>query len=203
MADRKMTIKGFIHKANGKIGATAFLAAHREYMLSEELAPITAPILVKIDKGEVMPTPGLEEIKQALFQHMMVSTANKGVERAQKVQAAGGEKPYLATVYDGEGKIATKKNDKGEVVELQKTFAMPQEAEGWTDRRLEEGEPDWRGEVVATHMNMITTHITREEALKRILRKKGGTTGGKAPSTSGGLSWGVKSKPSRATFSHG
>lgn len=199
---RNMTPNGFLSKAVNAKSALAFLEAHRDYMLTGEIAKVTSPILKKVDEKELLPSPALAEIRTAVMNHIMISAINSARNSAEKAQASGSpDKPYLANVYDADGKIVEVKNAEGELVELSKAFALPQEAERWCDRRLEECASDCRGEVIATHMNMMVSHISRVEALGRLLKQRGGSTGGKAPS--GNLSWGVKAKPSKSTFSHG
>lgn len=200
-APRNMTGKGFLHKASGKVSAETFLAQHRNFLLTGELAALASPILKKMDDGGLLPSPALAEIRTAVMNHLLVKESTAGLASAEKAQASYADKPYLATIYDKDHNIIQVKNSKGETIDLQQSYALPQEAERWCDRRLEECAPDCRGEVVATHMNMMVSPISRVEALGRLLKQKGGSTGGKAPS--GNLSWGSKVKQTKVTFSHG
>jgi hypothetical protein len=213
--ERKMSPKGFLHKANGKISAIAFLSQHRAWLTTGELADKTSPILAKLDSGELMATPALEAVKEAVFQHHIASEIRKGEEaiaKAEAEEASGGtSKSYIATVYDASGEIpqvwVEKKDPEtgavtGKWKDLQESFDLPQRAEGWLDRKLAAGAPDWRGEVASTKMTgkdglPITTHVTRGDAIARELRRPKGPVMNAKPKSTGRLGFGVKSNPDR------
>lgn len=173
---RNMTPKGFLHKSNAlKLSSIAFLAAHREWLLTGTLASLTSPILAKLDAGEVMPTPALELVKSAVLSHHLASEIAKGEAIMAKADEPKKTKNYLATILDGEGNIVTRINAKGEVEDLQQSFDLPQEATRWVDRRLFDN-PDCRGEVTSTKMHgagglPMVEAIARIDSIARILKK--------------------------------
>lgn len=208
MTERKMGIKGFIHKSMGKVSAAAFLAAHRQFLLSEELAPVTSPILSKLDAGDMMPTAGLNEIRDAVYRHMVVSEARQAEEKLHRAQSSQTEKKYIATILDSEGNVQTRKNKEGEDEDLVKSFEKLQDAEGWCERRLNEGAPDWHGEILATKLldsegSPILFWVDRGKAVSRMMKAKPGAVMKGQSKAAGSLSFGVKAKPSHSTFSHG
>jgi len=215
--ERSMSPKGFLHKANGKAAnsALAFLATHREWLTTGELAATTSPILAKIDSGDLLPTPGLNVIKEVVLAHHLANEIRKGEDamaRAEEQEAGGGKsKPYLATVYDKDGEIPqvyVEKEDPetgavtGEWKDLQQGFDLPQRAQGWLDRKLYDGAPDWRGEIASTYMTgsdglPMVEHVTRLDSMARIdHRVKGPVCHVRGVSTKS-LGFGVKAKGDR------
>lgn len=208
MTERKMSPKGFLHKANGKIGAAAFLAQHRAWLETGELALFTSPILAKLDKGEVLPTPALSEIKQVVLAHHLAEETRKAEESMARADAPKVRKNYLATVYNAKGEIQTRIDAKGEEKDLRESFDSSTQAEGWADRRLFEGAPDWFAVVEATKMfnadgHPLSTTIMRDDSIARILREKRGPVMKSKPQSTGKLSFGVKAKGDVVRFSHG
>jgi hypothetical protein len=210
-----MSPKGFLHKASGKVSAGAFLAQHKEWLTTGELAAKTSPILAKLEAGELLASPALDEIRNVVLAHHLEAEVRKGEEQMAKAEAkeagGGSSKPYLATILDSEGNIPEEYVEKtdpdtgavtGEWKSLQKAFDLPQRAEGWLDRKLFDGAVDWHGEVASTLMTgkdglPITTQVSRAEAIARILKRpKGAVMNVRGQSTSR-LGFGVKSKPDR------
>ena len=213
MTERKMTLKGFLHKSTTKAAnsAIAFIAAHREFLQTGELALFTNPILARVDSKDLMPTPALEEIKAVVLAHHMAEEIRLAKEKMDRANEPSERTPkaYVATIYNSKtGEVVQEKNDKGKLVDLTQSFEDGTRAEGWTDRRLFEGAPEWFGVVTATKLfkadgsNFAAT-ILRDDAIARILRKPKAPVM-KAQKKSGGrLSFGVKCKPSHASFSRG
>lgn len=82
-----MTPKMFLARSTGKVSAAAFLAQYREYLLTGKLAELTMPILQKLDKGEVMPTPALNEIRSIVAAHeaeLIAEVNNKKVGKQKE-----------------------------------------------------------------------------------------------------------------------
>jgi hypothetical protein len=212
MTTRNMTAKGFLHKAGGKAAtaASAFLATHRQWLETGELALFTTPILLKVDSREMMPTPALEEIKAVVLAHHLAEEIRISKEKMEKSdEPTKSSKSYVATIYDSKtGEVVQEKNDKGKMVDLKESFDDGTRAEGWTDRRLFDGAPHWFGVVESTKLfrqdgTAFAATILRDDSIARILRKPKAPVM-KAQKKSGGrLSFGVKAKESRASFSRG
>jgi hypothetical protein len=213
MTERKMSPKGFLHKASGKAAnsASAFIATHREWLETGELALFTTPILLKVDSREMMPTPALEEIKAVVLAHHLAEEIRLAQEKMEKADepTEGKSKSYVARIYDSKtGEVVQEKNDKGKLVDLKESFDDGTRAEGWTDRRLFAGAPHWFGVVESTKLfrqdgTAFAATILRDDSIARILRKPKAPVM-KAQKKSGGrLSFGVKAKESRASFSRG
>lgn len=204
---RVMTPKGFIHKARTAKSALAFIAAYRDYMVTGDLAPITAPILAKVDEGTLMATPGLSEIVQAVFAHTLQVEVQKGEAKVLAGDAPKTQKPYECAVYLANGEVATRTNDKGEEEDITASFELWQRATEWCDRRLFDGAAGWYGEVVATKLIIkgkpMVTHIKRDESIERILKVAKGPVMHKKPQSTSALSFGVKCKQDVAKFSRG
>jgi len=208
MAERKMTPKGFLHKANGKVSAEAFLKQHREWLLTGELAQVTSPILAKLDAKESMPTATLEQIKSAVLSHHLAVEITKAETAMEKASEPKTSKAYLVTIRDAEGNVCTRVNDKGETVDLRQSFDLGSDAEGWADRRLFDGFSDWFGTIEMTKMfradgTPITNVVLRQDAIARILKVKKGSVMKSKPKSTNALGFGVKAQQSVAKFSHG
>lgn len=210
--ERVMSPKGFLHKTTTKAAASAsaFIQAHRTWLLTGELAKVTAPILAKIDSKELMPTPALEEIKGVVLNHMIASEIRKGEEAMARRDAVGESEPknWIATIFNSKGEIQTRINAKGESEDLQTSFELGQDAERWCDRRLVEGAPDWFGTV--THATMvgksgdpISSTITRGDAFARVLKQAPGAVMRKVGGTTSSLSFRPKAKGDHFHFSKG
>lgn len=206
--ERKMSPKGFLHKCSTKAAnsALAFLAAHRSFLETGELAQRTSPILAKLDAGELYPTPALKEIQYAVMTHIIESDRAKletKLEQAQAGNPTTTKKSWCATIYNAAGEIQTRVNPQGEVEDLVKGFELSSDADRWVDRRLFDGASDWYGEVAHTVIPNVCSRIERADSIARILKQpKGPTVQVKGKSTKT-LGFGVKAKETRVTFSRG
>lgn len=206
---RSMSAKGFLHKANGRVSAEAFLRQHREWLTTGDLAMMTSPILAKLDSKESLPSATLADIKSVVLAHHLNEEVLKG-EAAMTKAGEGGvsSKPYTSTIRDKDGLIAVRMNAKGEEEDLVKSFDLPQDAERWTDRRLFDGAPDCFGEIVMTRAvrmdgTPITTVVLRGDAIARVLKKPKGAVVKKQSKSGGTLSWQGKAKQDHCSFSRG
>jgi len=210
MTTRKMTNKMFLHKSTGKaaLAASGFIAAHREFLLTGELALFTTPILLKVDSKDLMPTPALDQLKEVVLAHHLAEEIRKAEEKMNAAPTQRKTKAYVATIYDSKtGEVVQEKNDQGKLVDLTESFDDSTRAEGWTDRRLFDS-PGCFGVVESTKLfrqdgTAFAATILRDDSIARILRKPKAPVM-KAQKKSGGrLSFGVKVKPSHASFSRG
>lgn len=204
MADKKMTAKGFLRKLNSKaaLSALGFLAAHRDYLVSGELAETLRPIVERVDKGELLPTPALSEIRQAVMSHIMAAEIAKAEKAIEKANKAGGSasKTFQAIILDSAGRVQVSVNERGEQKELRQNFKLPQEAERWVDRRLVEGSPNWHGEVL--HNGAPWDEITRDESMARMY-KRAKHPFMKRQASPGKLTGQIKIRAKQASFSKG
>jgi hypothetical protein len=207
---RAMTPKMFLHRATSKAGnsAAAFLQAHREFLTTGKLAEKTYPIIQRIDAGSLYPTPGLEEVKVAVLNHML----NQEVEEARKIIEAPptqtqSNKNYTATILNASGQVCTRINAKGEVEDLIQSFDDGEHATGWIDRRLFEGASTWHGELVHKSITVKgepwVVIIERSDSIARILKQKKKAVTTQPKTTTARLSFGMKVKQDRASFSRG
>lgn len=202
---RTMSVKGFLFKASGKVSAEAFLQAHRVWLETGEVAEVSSPILRMLDEKQILPTPALELLSQAILTYHLRMASEKA-ER-QLLQNADPSshtsKPWLATVYNAKGEVV--QNDKEE--DLSKFFQLASDADRWVDLRLVEGASDnfaviEHARIMRADGTPISTTIMRGDALARILKAKKHPFS-KRTGTDSRMSFGVKSKPSRSVFSHG
>lgn len=193
MTERKMSVKGFLHKCNTKAANSAlgFLKAYREYLTTGELANVVAPILDKIDNGELMPTPGLAEIKLAAATHLMTVAIAKAQADITKVPEAKVEKSVEAVIL----------NAKNEEVAAE-GFELSQRAIGWVDRRLFEN-PGCHGVIRYTKLTLKPEIIKREDSMLRLFPRAKSPVMKRSAKSSGRLGFGVKAKQSHASFSRG
>lgn len=206
---RVMTEKGFLFKATTKAAnsASAFIQAHREFLTTGKLAKSTFPIIQRIDSGSLYPTPGLEEIKVAVLNHMLnreVEEAKSIIEHQDDVQTG---KDYVATIFNAKGEVVTYIDTKGEEKEMVNTFDDGEHAKGWCDRRLVDGAPDWHGEVLHTKITIKgqpwVFMVERLDSIARLLKSKKKPVTTQPKTTTSRLGFGVKAKQDRSSFSRG
>lgn len=207
--ERKMGPRGLLQKANSpKVSAIAFIEAHREYLVNGEVGYVTAPIIAKVESGELFPTPAMDQIRMAVMTHIMLVDLCRSKDKDESAKDDSPKKTrttkaFTACIRDGSGAIIETVEGKP----MKANFDLPQRASEWVDRRLFESSPDCFGQV--THVTAFdpsraTDTITRDESIARILKQPMGCVckpqnkGG-----GGGLGFGVKAHPSKSTFSHG
>lgn len=202
----KMTPKGFLKKLNSKaaLSALGFLAAHREYLTSGELADILRPIVEKVDNGALLPTPALSQIRQAVMDHILAAEVAKAEKAIEKANAPGGtgsaSKPFQAVILDVAGRVQTYIDSQGKEKEYRQNFNLPQEAERWVDRRLVDGAPNWHGEVM--HNGAPWDTIERDQSMARLFKRPLSPVM-KKPPTPGKLSGHIKIRAKHHSFSQG
>jgi hypothetical protein len=210
--ERKMTIKRFIHAAStSKVSPITLIAANQEFLSSDELSDITGPILARIQNGDVLPTPGMNELCQALFAYSLVQKVKQAEKDLEKESNPGKgratTKAYSATVYNEKHEVCQRINEKGNAVNITANFDLSSEADSWADRRLIEGASDWYAVIVSNTMTgkdglPLSLTITRDDAFARIY-KQGRSAVCKGPAKSSSLKWVGKAKQDHAKFSRG
>jgi hypothetical protein len=204
--ERKMTPKGFLRKLSTAKSAIGFIEAHRAYLTTGELAPLTSPIVHMVDSGALMPTPALTEIQSAVWSHIMLQDQSKA-ERFLLPKEEKEPKAYVAQILDELGRVQFHVTDSGDMKELIADFDMPQDAERWVDRQLVDGAPNWHGSITwllcPEKLNPVRI-VSRDESMKRLLRAPRMAVHKTVKvGTSGGLGFGVKVKQDAAKFSRG
>jgi hypothetical protein len=204
---RKMTPKMFLHRANGKVSAIAFLAAHRAFLETGELCEVTSPILRMLDDSTLLPTPALELIREAVTVHHIrveAEQAERKLMASLDAESTGGSsKTWEVTVYDSKGNIQSRIAENGNPIELQESFLLAQRASEWADRRLVN---DCGSDcfAVITHVPTGKEIIAlRNEAMSRCFPKAKAPMSKKTGSRDNKLSWGSKCVQSHAHFSRG
>jgi hypothetical protein len=199
----KMSLSGFIKKASSvkaSVSAAGFLAKHREWLLKESGCAEAIDLIEKIDNQMLMPTMGLEEIKKAVFNHLMIKEQERGIKalenRNERAARASSTNGFKAKILNEKEEIELDNEGEG----LEKVFKKPQEAERWCDRRLVEcvncfGVIEHRGECWDV--------VTREDAIARMFKKKGAPVCRVSSKSTGKLSFGVHAKQDRCVFSKG
>jgi hypothetical protein len=211
---KMMSPKGFIGKATKpNISAAGFLAQHREYMLTGEMAIVLAPIVAKVDAGEIEAAPALDLAATLAMHYINATNILKG-QRSIQAQGQGPKtvkvsrgphkiKDWTAAIYNSEDVIQIRTKENGEEEEMYKEFDKSSEADRWIDRRLSlDCSPDCYGEVIHTPSARRTV-ILRDDALARFYKKPKGPTMKPQPGGGGSLSFRPKVKESKVTFSGG
>lgn len=202
-----MTERGFLHKASGKIGAQAFIAQHRAWLETGDLASFTTPILRKLDAKEILPTPALEKLNEVVLGHMLAKETAKAEDAILNPKQAT-VKPWKATIFNAKGEVQTRTTEDGKVEELSKGFDNSNDADRWCDRRLFDGASDWFG--VVTHTTIVTksgeflsTVIMRDDSIARILKQPKKPVMKPQAKSTNSLGFGVKCTNDRSVFSKG
>lgn len=201
---RKMSPKGFLAKSTkANVSASAFFAAHREYMVSGELAHVLSPLVAKVDSREMMPTPALIELQKVVMDHIIMSAIGKLEAGIEEESSKGTTKAWKATILNEAGEVQTRINAKGEEEDLVKGFDLGSQADGWADRRLFlDCSSDCYAVIEHTSLN-VKTIITRQDALARMLKKKKGPSVHVSGQSTKSLGFGCHVKQKRVSFSHG
>jgi hypothetical protein len=217
--ERAMSVKGWLRKAEtSKLSASAFLAAHRSFLETGELAELVSPILRMHDdeKQELLSTKSdtegpadkyLHLIKDAVFSHHMQAEVSKAERRVaeQDANPSGSiPKNWLGTVYDSKGNVALTDDGK----EITASFALASDADRWADRKLFDNASDCFAVIEHTKImradgTPISTVVMRDDAISRLLKVKKQPFSKKTGSRDGKLSWGAKVQQSHAHFSRG
>ena len=195
--ERKMSLKGFLNKANSKAAnsANAFLTAHKEFLMTGQLGELTGPILIRLDNRELLPTPALSEIKQLVLGYMIAQQVVSGQPKDPNTKASTStststSKPYTGEVYDEFNTII-----------YSQAFEAHIRAQDWCDRRLVlDAGNGWSGKII----DNCTQHesiVDRDSAFSRMLKvnkppvsKKTGSGDGK---------WRMRAVGDHAYFSRG
>lgn len=197
-----MTPKGFLAKVKTKAANAplAFLEAHREFLITGQLALETMPILVCLERKEVLPTPALKEITSIVFSHMMAENlikAQESLDRASNPSSNPREdKAYTVTIFTADGKVA--QHDETDLI---KGFDMSQVAERWTDLRLIEN-PGSRAEIAWKGSTTLTL-VARDDAFARVFKTRPMASHKRTGVSMAKLGFGVKASQTRSHFSHG
>src|SRR5271157_569510 len=135
---RTISLQGWLTKSTQKAAtasAAGFLAAHREFLTTGELATKTTPVLAQFDRGEIYPTPTLLKMQSIVLDHMVQIEKNKAAQ-ASAVAEQEVVKNWVASVYTAEGKLQTRIAKNGEIVELIEAFEKASDADNFCDRYL-------------------------------------------------------------------
>ncbi len=211
---RGMTLKGFLQKA-GKpnISARAFLGSNEAWIATQP-GGIDAISIIKEVHAIVLPaTEGLHKVIKILSEAELAAKilevkekaekkiakeAKKVVTSSESVEESESELYHTARIVDEHGKVIMDRNSKGELVELVKSYKLPQEAKRWACRRMEEI-PGTTAELTDSRHPRILEVVSRNEATNYlrahtknpILAKTGVGPGSQ------------KCQQSRSHFSHG
>jgi hypothetical protein len=197
---RNMTIKGFIHKANGTKSAEGFLKAHADFINN-------IPALKNVVDQNQSPDATLLAVRLAAFDHMIqlandalaANPKERKVASGTKVARVREQSAYLVTIYETRGLVNTVIEESG--------FAMLQQAENWAKNKIVEHMCATHAEIVATKLikedgSMMVFNVNRTDAIADKFKKGTGAVMKKMTYGSG-LKFGVKAKNYVAHFSHG
>jgi len=207
-----MTDRMFLHKSTTKaaVAAKSFIDTYRPFLLSGTRKSKMEPILASLDNGQVLPTPALELIRNAVFQHMNDAIIQEGINKIMQSEEGEGHttsKNYLATIYNLKDEVQTYVDSKGDTQDLVKGFDDGEHAKDWVDRRLFDGFQDWYGQVVHTKITIkgepMQEVIQRSDSIARILKRKKKPAMHERGKSTKSLGFGVKAHQDRASFSKG
>jgi hypothetical protein len=201
MTQRRITPKGFLKKLTTCKMAEGFLSQHREYLLTGELFSLTSPIVARVDNGDLLPVPAIEELSQVVFAHVMavdLAAAQASLDRSQNEgnTSRGTSKPVVAIIYDAQGNELESQG-----------FDLGQRALGWVDRHLIEQSPDCIGKVIHTKVLIkglpMEETVSREDAYFRTFPRKKTPFMKRTPQSVSSLKGKMKVSQTRSSFSHG
>ena len=110
-------------------------------------------------------------------------------------------------MYDGNGNIASHRNEEGEWEELESSFEESARADGWAHRKLFDGAPNWYAIVSHTSITIkgepFSVRIERSDAIAAILKAPKGAVMKVTSKTTSKLGFGVKVNNDVSRFSRG
>ncbi len=218
MANRNMTIKGFLRKTTSKTttDASAFLNTHRGFLEQYEAA---SKVLSTVDKGEITAEPALQEISSLLIQEM-VNDALKKTKQVKAIQHRTSkikEEGYTITCYTKDGIIAkyTKEKINRETGAIERSIEdmvfnaeTMQEAEGLASRRMfdnyhAEYAVFYKATVKGNDGKIIQFRMDRSDATSIMLKKGRNPACRNMLKKSAPLKWHGKAKNDFSYFSQG
>jgi hypothetical protein len=205
MSNRKITAKGFLSKSNTRAAnsASAFISVYREWLITGEVASKTSPIVAKLDAGQLLPTPALNEIKLAVMTHIIEADRlhmEKSLEKQSETSPNTIPKTWTASIFDSQDIFQVRLKDNGDEEQLCKGFEKASDADRWVDRRLFDGASDWYAVIEGLGTYVV---VDRQSAIARTLRKQKGPTCAVKSVSTRTLGFEVHAKQDRASFSRG
>lgn len=184
--DKVLSDKQLLRKASSKIAAAAFLAQYQEHI--RENFPETTDLLDRYTKGEAMPTPTVEVIKNVVAAHIlenMKKTAEEAIAKAihsskapKKKSGTTGSGRYAiqffvknVTERTGEASIDLYSDENAVHTHHAETFHA---AQNIVDRKLSNLMHSVYAEIVNKFGIVIKTTITRDDALSRYMKQRKG-----------------------------
>jgi len=181
-------------------GAVKFLADYREFLLAQAS---TKPIVDKLDKRELLPTPALEKVYEALRDDFV--NGKEPEKDGKPGRSPKDQKPFYASIRNADGVLQSRTTESGNVVAMEDYFDSYHEAEKYCDRMLvnhasadSHGEVFWAAcpeKVPALRERMID----RNDSIARAFPKKPGPVMEKEKKMTGKM----KCESTRCHFSHG
>lgn len=177
-------IKRFVNGASKGVNAREYLASHREWLVTTP----AQPILVKLDAGEVYPTPALSAIVKALVSWALQGGDTPKASKVREPRATKQDKPYQARIVDELG-----------VVVHEYQGDTPTSCERWCDGKLVDL-PHHKGEVECVKSG-FTFDVTRDGAFARLYGRKAGPSMKRQGGANAG--WTMRCRNDVSKFSQG
>ena len=202
---RALTPKLLLHYSttSASNSAIGFINKYREYLETGELSPRVSPLLNRLDSKELLPTPCLDLIREAVVAHLIAKDV-ASFEASQNAPAShSAPKQWIAKVVDESGVIQTRIKENGEEVEMLQPFDKASDAMRWIDRRLAlDSHFSFHGEIVHSPTQRIEM-IEYRVALGRFYKQAKKPVMHQPGKGSQKLSFGGKVSQTRVSFSHG
>ncbi len=169
MPEYKMTPKRFLQKnLSGKVNSKSFLDKHLEFLQSFSFLKETIDDYLC---GSLLPTPALEKCRKAIFDYVRAEELKKAQKSLEKSPKQKEKRAYTLSLhikkYSGD-KIVGSEIDEEHIYQAD-TFS---EAQRKADNILFKQENSVQVSIINNIGKAITSVITRDEALGRVLRPK-------------------------------
>jgi hypothetical protein len=200
-----MTPKQLLNKANKSKSAIKFFQEQRQYLLGGEMSAILSPIVRRVDAGDVMPTPALQEVAQHIAEYLLYTNLADAETKRQHSEDRATPKNWTVKILDAEGNLGFREIPKGDIEFLTASFETAQEADTWANNKLSSlGSIGWSANISHLH-SKAQTSIQRDEALSAVNKRKvGAATKKTKKTTTNRLGFGPgPHSTSRASFSRG
>lgn len=201
-AARPLSPKMFLHRSFSKSCAAnifGFLQGCKEFLTTGEIADQTSPIVAKMTAGLTDPKIALEEIQNAVHQHVMRKDLQLAEDRMNKQAHPRESKssPVSAKIFDGKGNLVDSEG-----------FRLGQDGQRWLDRHLIAESPDCYGELIHNFImikgKVLSERIDRTDAFARVYNtQRGHQVMKRSPQSGGSLHSKMRAVESKAHFSHG
>jgi hypothetical protein len=146
----------------------------------------------------------MDQLGNITMTHIMAKDILRAEKSLVSQMGAGKSDHWIATVFNSDDEVQTYINRKGEEEDLIRYASKSGDLDHWADRKLtmDSSESDWYAEIKHLHSD-VRVIVLRADAIQRIFRNKKSAITTQPRHSTKSLSWQMKIKESKSSFSKG